>query len=563
MPFLDATSSEFRELRESGAYLVDKSMVIRDLIDAEKSILIARPRRFGKTINMSMMHEFFRCDKQDQRELFKGMKILDDAKACQYMGKHPVIFITLKEWQPGNMKELKGALIKAMADLVSQFSYALPALNESERHGMDLVQKRQGLLADLHDSLRLLGKALHLHWGQPPLIIVDEYDSPIHAAYEGGFYPQAIKLLRPWFAAAFKGNKDLFHGVLTGILRISKESLFSGLNNIQAYTLLSRDSFLFQDKFGFTETEVGQFLKDFGKADHLADCRAWYNGYTVGDAIGIYNPWSVANFVKDKDSKFRAHWVNTSGNVLIWSSLETARPHLQEAMQKIIAGEAVRIEVNESTALSELPSSAAVWSLFVLSGYLKASDGLTVQGRTSYRLELPNFEMLEVFHDFVTRSFEKVGLESDQMPFALLRDDHFDKLEKQLSDYFLACGSYYDLNQSQEQFVHGLFFGIAVHLRSDYLIASNPETGEGRADILMIPRDLSSKLSAKIIEFKIAKGRETLQTALATAFKQIEEKDYAAKIREAGCQKITQIAIATKGKQIAIEVRIKDQDSLR
>jgi hypothetical protein len=243
--------------------------------------------------------------------------------------------------------------------------------------------------------------------------------------------------------------------------------------------------------------------------------------------------------------------------VLIWTSLETARPHFQEAMQKILAGEEVRIEVDEATALNDLPSSDAVWSLFVLSGYLKASEASTVMGRTSYRLELPNFELTEVFRGFVTRGFEKIGLERDQMPFALLRDDKFDKLEKLLRDYFLACGSYYDLNQSQEQFIHGLFFGIAVHLRSDYLISSNAETGDGRADILMIPRDANSKHSAKIIEFKIAKGRESLKTALAHAFAQIEEKDYAAKIREAGCQKLTQIGIASKGKQIAIEVRVK------
>ncbi len=555
MPFLNTSSSEFRKLRESGAYLVDKSMIIRDLLDAEDSILIARPRRFGKTINMSLMHEFFRCDKQDQRELFKGMKILDDVQACQHMGKHPVIFITLKEWQPGNLTELRDKLTKAMAELVSQFDYALPSLNVSEIQGLELVQKRQGTLADLQDSLRLLGKALHLHWGQPPLILVDEYDSPIHSAFAKGFYPEAIELLRPWFAAAFKGNDHLFRGVLTGILRISKESLFSGLNNIKAYTLLSTHSARFQDKFGFAEAEVAQFLCDFGKADHLPNCRAWYNGYTVGGMLGIYNPYSIANFVADEESQLRAHWVNTSGNVLIWTSLEKARPHLQEAMQKILAGEEIRIEVDEATALCDLPSSAAVWSLFVLSGYLKASDGRTVMGRTSYRLELPNFEMTEVFRGFVTRSFEKVGLEEDQMPFALLRDDKFDKLEKLLREYFLACGSYYDLNQSQEQFIHGLFFGIAVHLRSDYLITSNPETGEGRADILMIPRKLDSQLSAKIIEFKIAKGRESLKSALATAFKQIEEKDYAAKIREAGCGKVTQIGIATKGKSIAIEVR--------
>jgi len=557
MPFLDATSSEFRKLRESGAYLVDKSMIIRDLLDAEASILIARPRRFGKTINMSMMHEFFRCDKQDQGELFKGMKILEDTQACQHMGKHPVIFITLKEWQPSNMKGLKEVFQDAMSALYLEHRQVWENYDHLKIKYFEAVAGSTATSAQLHQSLKRLGEAMQLFYGAAPLILVDEYDSPIHAAYEGGFYPQAIKLLRPWFAAAFKGNNELFRGVLTGILRISKESLFSGLNNIKAYTLLSCDRPLFQDKFGFTEAEVTQFLHDFGKEAHLDNCRAWYNGYTVGDAIGIYNPCSIANFVRDIHSQFRAHWVNTSGNVLIWSSLEKARPHLQESMQKILASEEVRIEVDEATALNDLPSSDAVWSLFVLSGYLKASEGRCVDGITSYRLELPNFEMIEVFRGFVTRGFEKVGLERDQMPFALLRDDKFDKLEKLLSDYFLACGSYYDLNYSQEQFIHGLFFGIAVHLRSDYLIASNPETGEGRADILMIPRDLSSKLSAKIIEFKIAKGRETLKTALAAAFQQIEEKDYAAKIRETGCGKLTQIGIATKGKQIAIEVRIK------
>ena len=545
-PFIDTSDSSFRSLRERGSYLVDKSLFIRDLIDAEKSLVVPRPRRFGKTTNLLMAYEFFRIDKQDQAELFKGMKILDDPVALAHMGKHPVIFLDLKSWQPPDLDDLGDRLA------LTTHKTALLALEPEEQDQMKSVLACQANRAVLQKSLALLCKALALHHQAEPIILIDEYDAPIHAAYSKGFYNEAIDLLRPWLSDAFKTNNFLFKGVLTGILRISKESLFSGLNNIEAYTLLRGTRPLFLDKFGFTEDEVAEMLRVFGKEESLSECRRWYNGYVFG-SYTIYNPWSITHFARESGSIPKPWWVNTSKDALIWQQLAIAHPRVRQEMQTILAGGSVRKAVSEATHLSQLPNSEALWSLIVLSGYLKASEPITEEDTgTTYKLELPNREVFEAFRNFVSDGFAKMQLELEDLPFQLLAEDRLEELEESLRELFLACASYHDLNRIAESFVQGVFFGICIHLRKSFLIRSNVETGRGRADILLTPRDPASGLSGKILEIKIAKDNETLEQGLAAAFAQIDKRDYASSLREAGCGKILKIAIAVKGKDIAI-----------
>ena len=296
-PTLDSSDSDFRTLRETGSYLVDKSLFIRDLIDAKKSSLISRPRRFGKTTNLQMAHEFFRIDRQDQAELFKGMKILDDEVALAHMGRHPVIFLDLKGWKPKSPEALLGKMRETMASLVDRHRECLNSALETEAARLHRVIAQISSETELQESLYLLCKVLESHHKAKPIIFIDEYDAPIHDAFGKGFYSEAIELLRPWLSDAFKTNNFLFRGVLTGILRISKESLFSGLNNIEAYTILSEE-LIFQDKFGFTEEEVAAMLRDFGKTAHLDTCRRWYNGYNFAEITKpveplFWMPWGL------------------------------------------------------------------------------------------------------------------------------------------------------------------------------------------------------------------------------------------------------------------------------
>ena len=551
-PFIDTSDSSFRSLRERGSYLVDKSLFIRDLIDAEKSIVVPRPRRFGKTTNLLMALEFFRIDKQDQAELFKGMKILNDPVALEHMGKHPVIFLDLKSWQPPDLDDLGDRLALTMSSALTTHKTALLALEPEEQDQMKSVLACQANRAVLQKSLALLCKALALHHQAEPIILIDEYDAPIHSAYAEGFYDEAIKLLRPWLSDALKTNNYLFKGCLTGILRISKESLFSGLNNIEAYTLLNRDQRRFQDKFGFTEDEVAEILRVFGKEDSLVECRRWYNGYVFGQHT-IYNPWSITHFARSELNEPRPWWVNTSKDALIWQQLAIGHPRDRQEMQMLLAGGSVRKAVSEATHLSQLPNSEALWSLIVLSGYLKASEPITEEDTgTTYKLELPNREVFEAFRNFVNDGFSQLNLRTEDLPFQLLAEDRLEELEESLRELFLACASYHDLNRIAESFVQGVFFGICIHLRKSFLIRSNVETGRGRADILLTPRDPTSGLSGKILEIKIAKDNESLEQGLAAAFAQIDKRDYATSLREAGCNKILKIAIAVKGKDIAI-----------
>ena len=555
-PRLDTSCSRFRQLREGGYYLIDKSLFIKDLLDAEQSLVIPRPRRFGKTTNLDMASEFFTLKHADQAELFKGMKILDDAELCaKHMGKHPVVSLTLKDWHSGDIASLIERLTGEMGSLVGQHRAAWGALEDGDRQTLERIAGRRATVEDLQKTLGLLCQALTLHYKIQPVVLIDEYDAPIHAAYAKGYYPAAIELLRPWLSAIFKDSPFVFKACLTGILRISRESLFSGLNNVEPYTLLNRKQNRFLDKFGFTEDEVRQMLVDFGKDQYLEACRDWYNGYSFGP-FTIYNPWSITHYASSQVGEPEAFWVNTSNNLMIWEQLKLADDEDRKEMMELVAGGSVRREIVEATSLIDLPSSDALWSLMLFAGYLTADDPLRDRdGSISYRLKIPNKEVETTFRTFIRDAFSKAKINPKKLPFVLLAEDRLDELQESLSDYFLGCASYFDLGQVPENFIHGLFFGICAHLRDDFVILSNPETGKGRADLLMIPRDPARGFAAKAIEFKVALEGQDIDAALNAAFAQIDKRDYVARLREAQCQKIVKIGIAVKGKSCRIECR--------
>lgn len=555
-PRLDTSNSRFRELREGGYYLVDKSLFIQDLILAEKATVIPRPRRFGKTTNLDMAAEFFNLQHSDQAELFQGMKILEETRLCaKHMGKHPVLTLTLKDWQSDDIAGLTDRLSGEMASLVGQHRAAWGGLQENDRQTLERISSRQASVADLQKTLGLLCQALTLFHKIQPVVLIDEYDAPIHAAYAEGYYPEAIKLLRPWLSSIFKDSPYVFKACLTGILRISRESLFSGLNNVEPYTLLRSQRPFFLDKFGFTDDEVRQMLVDFGKIAFIEACRHWYNGYKFGPHT-IYNPWSITHYLVDEGGDPGPYWINTSSNLMIWEQLKLADDEDRKRMMTLVAGGSVRREIVEATSLIDLPSSDALWSLMLFAGYLTADEPVRDRnGTITYRLTIPNKEVETTFRTFVREAFSKARINPEKLPFAMLAEDRLAELQESLSDYFLGCASYFDLAHAPENFIHGLFFGICAHLRDDFIILSNPETGKGRADLLMIPRDPSRGLSAKAIEFKVAAEGQDIEAVLAKAFEQIEKRDYAARLREAQCDRIIKIGIAVQGKTCRIETR--------
>ncbi|MEN9360744.1 MAG: hypothetical protein RL095_2279 [Verrucomicrobiota bacterium] len=556
-PRLDTSCSRFRGLRERGCYLIDKSLFIEDLLLAEQSLVIPRPRRFGKTTNLDMAAEFFDLKHADQAQLFQGMKILENRELCaKHMGKHPVLTLTLKDWQSGDIESLHRRLAMEMSGLVGQHRAAWGALDQEGQEIIHRISSNQASCEDLQKTLGLLCQALTLFHKIQPVVLIDEYDAPIHAAYAKGYYPAAIDLLRPWLSSIFKDSPYVFKACLTGILRISRESLFSGLNNVEPYTIINRrHKGFFLDKFGFTEDEVRQILVDFGKEDYLEACRAWYNGYKFGPHT-IYNPWSITHYASSDEAIPEAFWVNTSSNLMIWEQLKLADDEDRKDMMEIVAGGSVRREIVEATSLIDLPSSDALWSLMLFAGYLKADEKITDdEGVTTYKLEIPNREVQTTFRTFVRDAFSKARVGPSKLPFVMLAEDRIADLQESLESYFLGCASYFDLGQVPENFIHGLFFGICSHLRKDFVILSNPETGKGRADLLMIPRDPAKKLSAKLIEFKVATEAQTIEQALVAAFEQIVKRDYAARLREAQCERVLKIGIAVKGKVIKIECR--------
>ncbi len=547
--------SDFREIREDGRHYIDKSEFVREIVDASaKVILLPRPRRFGKTLNLSMLRYFFERTDEDRRPLFDGLAIRDHECFDTHQGKYPVIWMTFKDIKEGTWdacySKLTG-MIRTIFRCHTDLLLSSDACDETDRSLLRRFMEKTATPEECEDALKFLSECLFRHHRKKVVILIDEYDTPLHAGYAEGYYKDVIRFVRNFLSAGLKDNEHLFRGVLTGILRVAKESIFSGLNNPGVYTVLSRK---FRDAFGFTEPEVRQFLEDRGMGERYEDVSHWYNGYLFGGMV-IFNPWSVLNYA-DNEGEAKPYWINTGDTGMIERLATRSGKELREELGQLLEGRRVTKPVYESIVMRDLDDrDDLLWSFLLFSGYLKPVGPGT--GRNLHEMEIPNEEVRVAYEDMVGRWFaEKTDSNQLEEMLRALETGDVKLFEGMLRVIVTQIMSYHDLSGEPEKVYHALVLGMLVWMSGKYEMRSNRESGYGRYDIMLRPKD--PKGQGIIIEFKRLDDEEgkkrrkkkTPQQALKEALKQIEERGYATELTAAGIQDILKLAVVFKGKEL-------------
>lgn len=537
---------DFEKLRKEGFYYIDKTGLIRDLLNNWGEVnLFTRPCRFGKTLNMSMLKNFFEIGAD--KTLFDGLMISKETALCErYMGKYPVIFISLKGVDGLDFEEACGALRRIIRAEASRFRMLLSSekiADEDKQLFLRILQEKD-TFDDVRDSLRMLSSLLKQCFSEKVILLIDEYDVPLDKAFQHGYYEEMVSLIRGLFGQALKTNEFLQFAVLTGCLRVSKESIFTGLNN---FKILSITDARFDEHFGFTEAEVNQLLTDYQLEEHLAETKEWYDGYRFGDT-NIYCPWDVISYVDhisaDPHAEPEAFWINTSGNDLVKRFIDKADKTTQNEIERLIAGEAIEKKVRLDLTYHELDSSIDnLWSVLFTTGYL-TKTGRAING--VYKLVIPNREVREVFILQIQEWFRK-RMADDEKPMrefcrAFLKGEP-ERIEKRLNIILNRMISVLDAkapDDKKENFYHGLLLGL---LRSEinWLILSNAESGDGFSDILIEPEDPDAGI---VIEVKYASSVAGLGKACEEALRQIREKRYDERLRNDGRTDVLTYGIA-------------------
>ena len=537
---------DFEKLRKEGFYYIDKTGLIRDLLNNWGEVnLFTRPRRFGKTLNMSMLKNFFEIGAD--KTLFDGLMISKETALCErYMGKYPVIFISLKGVDGLDFEEACGALRRIIRAEASRFRMLLSSekiADEDKQLFLRILQEKD-TFDDVRDSLRMLSSLLKQCFSEKVILLIDEYDVPLDKAFQHGYYEEMVSLIRGLFGQALKTNEFLQFAVLTGCLRVSKESIFTGLNN---FKILSITDARFDEHFGFTKAEVNQLLTDYQLEEHLAETKEWYDGYRFGDT-NIYCPWDVISYVDhisaDPHAEPEAFWINTSGNDLVKRFIDKADKTTQNEIERLIAGEAIEKKVRLDLTYHELDSSIDnLWSVLFTTGYL-TKTGRAING--VYKLVIPNREVREVFILQIQEWFRK-RMADDEKPMrefcrAFLKGEP-ERIEKRLNIILNRMISVLDAkapDDKKENFYHGLLLGL---LRSEmnWLILSNAESGDGFSDILIEPEDPDAGI---VIEVKYASSVAGLEKACEEALRQIREKRYDERLRNDGRADVLTYGIA-------------------
>ena len=543
--------SDFRALRMRNNYFIDKTMLIKDVIDCQSGVaLITRPRRFGKTLNMSMLRYFFDCDCKNTKELFTGLKIMEqDEKYTSKLSAYPCIYMTMKDLNVPSFEYMIMQLKTAMIDIFFEKRYLLDAdIPEGQKVVFNKILAANANDMELLNSIKMLSKLLYDYHNQPVMLFIDEYDVPLQTAYVEGYYEEAVKFLKTFYVTTFKDNPYLQKTVLTGVSRVAKESIFSGANNFKVYTVLDNE---FADDFGITSEEVDKALKDFGLEKYKADVKKWYDGYRIGNVEGLYNPWSLLNYLTDK--KLVPYLVNTSSNDLIKLTLKNSLT-VKEKMERLLKGEAIEVPINLETIIVGIEKNEDnIWGLMLGTGYLKVVEQVDSK---KYKVKLPNYEIKTLFEDIIDDWFRnKVvnnDLESILQDLVTLNLHEFElKFRVLVEEMF----SYMDVGKNTaENFYHAFVLGLLVGLKDNYYVNSNRESGFGRYDIMLEPHDKSQ--NSFIIEFKVADEMDetSLEQAVEKGKKQIEEKDYENSLKKRGFSNITKMVFAFKGKDFKIAV---------
>lgn len=550
---------DFKKIIEGNGYFVDKSLFIKEVIDDFSDIkLITRPRRFGKTLNLSMLKYFFEKSKTDNSHLFKDLKIWqEDDYYKGEQGKYPVISLTLKEVKENNMSDCMESLKLKIADEYKNHDYILQSekIRKTDKVEFENIMNKNASNVDYKNSLHLLSRLLYEYHNIPVIILIDEYDTPINHAFTRGYFNEIIDLMKGFLGAALKGNTYLKMGVVTGIYRVAKESIFSDMNNLYVCSINSKT---FCDKFGFLEKEVEEILTYYGLDYKIDEVKNWYNGYSFSDAV-IYNPWSIINYAKDKN--LQPYWVNTSSNDLIMDILYKTDANTKKNLQLLMENQSVKdVEINTSINFRDIIdvkvlNEEVLWNFLIVSGYLKIKN-LRIEGRrTKAEALIPNEEILTLYEDMIENWFrtDEISTSIIKPMLKYLVNGQMKEFEEDFKYIVRKTFSSFDTGKNvAENFYHAFTLGLLVNLDGKYRVVSNKESGDGRPDVIIIPKDNTKK--GVIIEFKVSESsdEEPMKAAVDNALEQIDEKQYSDELIHSDIKEIIKIGIAFCGKIVKL-----------
>jgi len=546
--------SDFKILRIKKDYYIDKTKYIKDIIDnRSKVLLITRPRRFGKTLNMSMLRYYFDCTKKDSKELFKGLKIMEqEEKYTSKLGYYPCIYLTLKDAGLQSYELMIMQLRTLLMDIYYENRYLLEEaeMAPGERNTFNKILLAEANEIEIINGIKMLSKIMSTYYNKPVMLFLDEYDVPLQNAYVEGYYEKCIKFFKTFYGITFKDNPYLEKTILTGVSRVAKESIFSGANNFHVYTVLDDE---FSDDFGITEKEMDKIIDDFEIQDQKEEIKKWYDGYTIGNTEGIYNPWSILNYLTDK--KLIPYWVNTSSNDLIKLILKNSAT-VKEKIEQLLRDEEIEVPINLETVIVGIEKNEEnIWGLLLGTGYLKVTEVVDL-AHGIYKVKIPNYEIKFLFQNIIREWFNDKVIGNNLN--TILKDLvtlNLKEFEKKFQVLVRQMFSFMDVGENTaENFYHAFVLGMLVGLKDSYYVKSNRESGFGRYDIMLEPKDKNG--NSFVIEFKVLEDEEekTIEDTIENAKKQIEERKYAEDLEERGYTKITKMVFAFKGKEVKMQV---------